>query len=59
MSASSTSNRKLLSLTVLLAVLPVAICIPDLRPAPDDAAPRAESILMTEVNADGVRVIVD
>lgn len=59
MPATSRPNRKLLSVTVLLAVLPAAICVPGLPPAPDDATPRADSGLMTEVNSDGVRVIVD
>lgn len=59
MPATSRPNRKLLSVTVLLAVLPAAICVPGLPPAPDSADRYIDSALLTEVNSEGVRVIVD
>lgn len=52
-------HRKLLSVTVLLAVLPAAICVPGGQPAPNSADQHVDSAMLTEINADGVRVIVD
>ena len=59
MPATSRPNRKLLSVTVLLAVLPAAICVPGLPPAPAGGLVHAQLRELTEVNSEGVRVIVD
>ena len=59
MPATSRPNRKLLSVTVLLAVLPAAIYVPALPPPPDAPDRYIDSALLTEVNSEGVRVIVD
>ena len=63
MPVTTKANRKLLTCAALLAVVPAALCIPDPRPAPDAATPRMDrpigGIMLTEVNAEGVRVVVD
>ncbi len=50
---------RLICCTVLLAILPAALWVPTPPPGPDASTPQMTGALMTEVNSDGVRVIVD